>query len=103
MDPLAHLSEPLIHRCLEDLDGLWVSGAQPGDDDDNDALEVCPACGEETCQVLTLLQVIRDDACTGRFNLHCPPCDFSGVIYAPGLTPASSIRGAVSLEPYTLP
>lgn len=56
MDMLDQLSEQFIHRCLEDLEGLWVTGALPGDDDDNDALEVCPACGEETCQVLTVLQ-----------------------------------------------
>jgi hypothetical protein len=107
MGLLDQLSEEVIHGCLEQLEELWLSQAQPGDDFDDDALEPCPNCGVEQCQIVTILQAIRDDVCTGRFDLHCTLCEFSGVVYgrvyASDSIPTGQTRGEVSLSPYSLP
>jgi hypothetical protein len=107
MDLLDQLSEEVIQRCLEDLESLWLMGEKPGDDNDSEDLELCPNCGAEQCQIVSILQAIRDDICTGRFDLRCTLCGFSGVVYGRvyghGFTPAGETRGAVSLSPYRLP
>lgn len=104
MDLLDQLPGELIHRCLEDVEGLWLMGAKPGDDLDSEELELCPNCGAEQCQVVTILQAIRDDFCTGRSDLRCTLCGFSGVVYgrvyALDSIPTGETRGAVSLSPY---
>jgi hypothetical protein len=107
MDLLERLDESLMQRCFECLDDLWKSGAKPGDDDGGDVdmeqLEVCPMCQAEQSTVNTTVMAIGDDACTGRFDLRCTLCDFTGVVYGFVCERPDHPRAAVNLEPYTLP
>jgi hypothetical protein len=107
MELLNRLGEPLMQRCFECLDDLWKGGAKPGDDDggdvDTEQLEVCPQCQAEQCTVNTTVQAISDDACTGRFDLRCTLCGFTGVVYGFVCDRSDHPRAAVSLEPFALP
>jgi hypothetical protein len=107
MDLLDQLSEEFLQRCLEDLDSLWLMNAKPGDDNDNEDPEVCPNCGAEQCRITTIMEAIRDDVCTGRFDIHCAACGLSGVLYGrlydQGLNPKGQPRGELSQSPYRLP
>jgi hypothetical protein len=102
MDLLDQLSDALIQNCLEHLEDLWLMGAKPGEDNDPEEPVRCPTCGAEQCKIVAILQAIRDDVCTGRFDLHCTLCGFAGVVYGRVYenAPAGQPRGTVSLSPY---